>query len=186
MCLDHRSMAWSAVQNGHERSKMQSNQPLWPAARTSERRCPRAGASPGATTHIWLFRYLEVGHPVKLQWNLTVDLSWTQNTQVIASSTKQEIPERKKKTFFQGHHLANQYWKSMESGPIRRVTTSWRFFFRATAWLPGSFCDQLRWMRICKPAKLYIDRQLADWNGNTAFFGPEIPRTTTCDVYKTL
>ena len=82
-----------------ERSKMQSNQPLWPAARTSERRCPRAGASPGATTHIWLFRYLEVGHPVKLQWNLTVDLSWTQNTQVIASSTKQEIPERQKKPF---------------------------------------------------------------------------------------
>ena len=115
-----------------ERSKMQSNQPLWPAARTSERRCPSAGASPGATTHIWLFRYLGVGHPVKLQWNLTVDLSWTQNVcPVIASSTKQKKnPERQKKHFFS----RDITWPTNTGslwflGQPSKMTTSWRFFF---------------------------------------------------------
>ena len=157
MCLDHRSMAWSAVQNGHreiKKNRVTNHSGLLPGhpkdvAQVLEHHPvpPRTSDSSGT---------LRLATPVKLQWNLTVDVSWTQNVcPVIASSTKPEIPERQKK------HVSNHITWPANTGSLwfLGLFEGWQFltiFFRATAWLPGSFCDQLRWMRICKPAKLYI------------------------------
>ena len=178
-----------------ERSKMQSNQPLWPAARTSERRCPSAGASPGATTHIWLFRYLEVGHPVKLQWNLTVDLSWTQNVcPVIASSTKQEIPERPKKPFSRDITWPSKWpFMAYNWGVLQPILEVYGFRANHRRWpiLDDFFsCHSLATRQLLWPASLNAHLQTCQarliFQWEYCFFGPEIPRPTTCDVYKTL